>query len=225
MLNVSTTKAFHTWLGYAEGVSAAFGSLERASRRMLNVSTSKAFPTWAGYAEGVSGALQNVSQALGHWTYALLSTGLHAWATYVDGIDVARRRLQQIVVQVHAVRTGFAFSAWDTWLRERASRLLAAARRAAAFWLSKGASGAIKRWVTLRTQKHLTRRSLGLYMQRHLRVSWCKWALFKHKAVPLTFVLEQDFDTWTQRSSLRFGAFFKQAFGVRLRDVHVRRLN
>jgi hypothetical protein len=225
MLNVSTTKAFHTWLGYAEGVSAAFGSLERASRRMLNVSTSKAFHTWAGYAEGVSGALQNVSQALGHWTYALLSIGWHAWATYVDGTDVARRRLQQIVVQVHAVRTGFAFSAWDTWLRERASRLLAAARRAAAFWLSKGASGAIKRWVTLRTQKHLTRRSLGLYMQRHLRVSWCKWALFKHKAVPLTFVLEQDFDTWTQRSSLRFGAFFKQAFGVRLRDVHVRRLN
>ena len=217
-------RGFHTWAGYAEGVSAAFGSLERASRCMLNVSTSKAFHTWAGYAEGVSGALQSVTHALGHWTYSLLSIGWHTWATYVDGVDVFRRRLQRIVVQVHALRTGLAFSAWDTWLRERVSRLLAVARRAAAFWLLKGASGAIKRWVIFSTQKHLARRSLDLYVQRHLRVSWRKWALSKHKAVTLMFVLEQDFDTWTHRSSLRFGAFFKQAFGVRLRDVHVRRL-
>ena len=217
-------RGFHTWAGYAEGVSAAFGSLERASRCMLNVSTSKAFHTWAGYAEGVSGALQSVTHALGHWTYSLLSIGWHTWATYVNGVDVFRRRLQRIVVQVHALRTGLAFSAWDTWLRERVSRLLAVARRAAAFWLLKGASGAIKRWVIFSTQKHLARRSLDLYVQRHLRVSWRKWALSKHKAVTLMFVLEQDFDTWTHRSSLRFGAFFKQAFGVRLRDVHVRRL-
>jgi len=190
MLNVSTSKAFHTWLGYAEGVSAAFGSLERASRCMLNVSTTKAFRQWS--AEW--GKRLVLRRALATLRNLVVKRGFVTWATQVDLRVEALVRLSKAVTALLCRGLRVGLTTWAVHALEIAAqvaKLHAPAKRAARILLNRELSRAFNGWCEPCTRRRRMLAAVMRLMRRELLKSYNTWKAHTAELAMMTRALSR----------------------------------